>query len=128
VARQCAGALHASRSGPATVDELTSAVVIIELPPRFVIYNPGDTCKGLYFIASGKVKLAHCRGFFLGMQRTRIEDAIDAILKHRRYWQDQHLKAQAHSDLERIVLSHRFANECDLILSVLAEATGQLNP
>ena len=43
---------------PETVDELTSAAVILELPARAVIYNPGDKCAGLYLIASGKVKLS----------------------------------------------------------------------
>jgi len=31
---------------------------MLELPPRAVIYNPGDKCAGLYLIASGKVKLS----------------------------------------------------------------------
>ena len=35
---------------PATVRELTSAAVTIELPPRTVIYDAGDKCTGLYVI------------------------------------------------------------------------------
>jgi CRP-like cAMP-binding protein len=40
------------------VHELMSAAVMIELPPRAVIYSPGDACAGLYVIVSGKVKLS----------------------------------------------------------------------
>ena len=43
---------------PATVKELTSAAVMIDLPARAVIFNAGDKCTGLYVIASGKVKLS----------------------------------------------------------------------
>jgi hypothetical protein len=65
-------------------------------------------------------------GLFLRphMQIASNQAAITAILKHRRYWQDQHLEAQAGSDLERILLSHIFIAECDLILSVLESGSG----
>ena len=42
---------------PSTIRELGAAATTIALPPRRVVYKPGDPSKGLYVVLSGRVNL-----------------------------------------------------------------------